>query len=77
MDSSAPQYLRRLDVDRIGDRLMGGPHPVVGGDGLPVAEHLHLVQIGADQDAAADRARVHRVVVTVEADVVIARQPQR
>jgi hypothetical protein len=36
-----------------------------------------LAGVGADVDPAADRGRVDRVVVGVEADVVVARQPGR
>ena len=42
----------------------------------PVAGHPDLVQVGADLDAAADHRRVDRVVVGVQAHVVVARQPQ-
>lgn len=37
---------------------MARPDPVAGRDGLPVAERLHLSQIGTHQYPPADRARV-------------------
>lgn len=50
---------------------MGGPDPVVFTDGLPVAERLHPIEIGTHPHPPADRAGMHRVVVAVQADVVI------
>ena len=47
---------------------------MVGHD-LPVAGHPHPLQAGGDLDAAPDRAGVDRVVVAVQADVVVPRQP--
>ena len=56
---------------------MAGPAAPMVGDQPPVAPDPHPVQVGADLDAAADHRRVDRVVVAVQADVVVARQPQR
>jgi patatin-related protein len=56
---------------------MSGPAALVGGDQLPVTGHPDPVQVATHLDAAADRGRVDRVVVAVQADVMIARQPQR
>jgi hypothetical protein len=47
------------------------------GDGLALAQHPHSGQVGDDLDPPADDPRMHRVVVAVQADVVITRQPQR
>ena len=58
-------------------RLMPGPDPLVVGDGPAVAERPDPVQVGDDLDPAADHGRVDRVVVGVQPDVVVARQPGR
>ena len=71
------QQLRRGDVFGVGDRLVPGPDPLVIGDRPSLTEHPHPGQVGDDLDAPTDDRRVHRVVVAVQADVVITRQPQR
>jgi len=48
----------------------------VGGDRSAVEGGHDMLEVGGDHDATPDRARVHRVVVAVEADVVIPRQAQ-
>jgi hypothetical protein len=57
--------------------LMFGPDPLVVGDDAPIAQHPDPVQVGGDLDPPPDYRRVHRVVVAVQAHVVIARQPLR
>ena len=47
------------------------------GDDPALAVDLDPVQVGDDLDPAADHARVDRVVVGVQADVVVAGQPCR
>jgi hypothetical protein len=47
-----------------GDHRAGAPYP-------------DPVKVGGDLDAPTHRDRVHRVVIAVQADVVIARQPGR
>ena len=56
---------------------MDGPDPLMVGNQFAVAERLHPLQIGAHQHPAPDTGRVHRVVVGIQAHVVIAGQPQR
>ncbi len=53
------------------------PNPVVLGDAVTVTEHVHLIQIGAHEYPAPHCGGVHRVVIAVQTDVVITRQPQR
>src|ERR1700694_1848105 len=59
----------------ISDALMPGPHPLVIGDDLALTEHSDTVEVGDDLDAPADHPGVHRVVVGVQPDVMVARQP--
>ena len=73
----APQQLRGLDMVGIGDRLMLGPDPPVISDQAAVARTPGPGPGRRDLDAATDRSRVHRVVVAVQAHVVITRQPGR
>ena len=61
----------------IADALVPGPGPLVVGDELPAAPGPDPVQARDDLDPAADRGRVDGVVVGVQADVVVAGQPQR
>ncbi len=56
---------------------MSGPDPLVVGNELAVADRPHPGQIGNHLDPAADHTRVHRIIVAVQANVVIARQPTR
>ena len=74
-DSVVTQHIRRLTVLRISDGLMPCPYPFVISDGLAVTEHSHPVQVGNDFDASPDHPRVHRVVIGIQSDVMIARQP--
>jgi hypothetical protein len=64
-------------VPGVADCLVAGPAARMVGDQPPVTECLDSVQVGADLDAAADDCRVDRVVVAVQAHVVVTRQPQR
>ena len=68
---------RRRDVPGIGDRLVPCPDPLVLGDRRALADAADRVQVGDHLDPAADHRGVHRVVVAVDADVVVPRQPQR
>lgn len=74
-DPVVAQHVRCLTVLGVGDGLMPGPHPLVIGDGLAVTEHRDPIEIRDDLDTPADHRRVHRVIVGVQPDVVIARQP--
>src|SRR2546423_14346137 len=56
---------------------MGGPNPLMIGDELALADSPDSIQVGDDLDPPADHTGVDRVVVAIQADVVIARQPQR
>lgn len=56
---------------------MDRPDPLVVGDQLTVAEHMHPLQVGAHQHPMPDHTRVHRVVVGIAAHIVIPGQPQR
>jgi hypothetical protein len=56
---------------------MAGPAAHVLGDLPPITPHPHPLQIGGHLHAAADHRRVDRVVIAVQADVVVTRQPQR
>jgi hypothetical protein len=61
----------------VGKRLMPGPAARMAGDQAPVAPGADTLEIGGHLDAAADHRRVHRVVVGVQAHVVVTGQPQR
>lgn len=61
----------------IADRLVFGPDAVMIGDQGAATSDPDPAQICGDLDAPADRDRMHRVVVAVEAHVMIARQPCR
>jgi hypothetical protein len=64
-------------VPGVADRLVAGPAARMVGDQPPVTERLDSVQVGPDLDPAADDCRVDRVVVAVQARVVVTQQPQR
>ena len=59
----------------VGDGHVAGPDPGVVGDEPPVETHPDPFQVGGDVDHPADRGRVDGVVVGVDADVVVAAQP--
>src|ERR1700741_2633458 len=61
----------------VGDGLMPGPHPLMISDHRAVTVHADPVQIGDHFDAAPDHPGMHRVVIGVQPDVMIARQPCR
>ena len=61
----------------VGDALMPGPAAFVFGDQPAGAEHAHPLEVGDHLDPATDRGRVDGVVVAVQTDVVITRQPHR
>src|SRR5690348_1583458 len=58
-----------------GDALVPGPQPLVIGDGAAVTVGADPVQVGAHLDAVHDRRRMQGVVVAVETDVEVPRQP--
>ena len=60
---------------RVGDGLVLGPDPLVIGDDPAVTQHPHPVQIRHDLDPAADHGRIDGIVVGVQPDVMITRQP--
>ena len=68
------QLQRRLVVHGVGDGLLAGPAPGVGGHDGPGAGHRDRGQVGDDVHGAPDHAGVHRVVVAVHAHVVIPRR---
>src|ERR1700736_3279217 len=74
-DSLVTQHIPCFTMLRIGDGLMPCPHPFVISDGLAVTEDSHPVQVGSDFDTSPDHPRVHRVVIGIQSDVMIARQP--
>ena len=53
------------------------PRPNMISDAPARAPHSHPGQIGGDLDALSDHRRMHRVVVRIESDVVIAGQSGR
>jgi hypothetical protein len=53
------------------------PKPAYGRPPPPLTPHPDPVQVGADQDPAAHRRRVHRIVVAAQPHVMMPRQPQR
>ena len=59
----------------VGDRLPAGPDPGVGGDQAPVECGPDPVQVGGHVDHPADHGRVDGVVAGIDADVVVAAQP--
>src|SRR6476646_4765763 len=59
----------------VGDGLMPGPHPLMISDHRAVTVHADPVQIGDHFDAAPDHPGMHRVVIGVQPDVMIARHP--
>src|SRR3954451_14723002 len=65
-DAGAAQRLGGLEVVGVGERLVPGPHPVMVGDGLPVAEHPDPVQVGDYLYPPSYDGRVNRVVVGVQ-----------
>ena len=52
---------------------MASPAPFMVGHQLSVTERLDPIQIGAYQHPPPDHPRVHRVVIGIQAHVVIAR----
>jgi hypothetical protein len=73
-DPFAAQRPAGRDVLGIRNRLMPRPDPFVIGHDAAVAERPHSVQVGDHLDSTPDHRGVHRVVVAIEADVVIASQ---
>ena len=71
------QQLGRDQVLEVADRLVLGPDPSVVGDRRALAGHPHPLQVGVDLDPSSDHRGVHRVVVGVQPDVVVPRQPGR
>lgn len=69
------QHLGGFLVVGVCDRGAGGPDPLVGGHDLLGAGHRDQHRGGDPVDEPADRPGVHRVVVAVDADVVVARHP--
>ena len=67
----------RVQVRRISDGLLPSPAAGVVSDQPPIAADRDALQVGGQLDAAAHCGRVDRVVVAVQAHVVVARQPQR
>lgn len=72
-----PERSGRIDVSRVGHTLVPRPDARVVGHAPSLAEDLHALETGRDLDPSPDRLRVHRVVVGVQADVVVPSQPQR
>jgi hypothetical protein len=64
-------------VSRVVDGLVPRPAAPVVGDQPPVTPHPHPLQVGGHLHPPADSGRVERVVVAVQAHVVVTRQPQR
>jgi hypothetical protein len=56
---------------------MSRPATGVDSDATALASHLDLAGVGPDVDAAPDRRGVHRVIVGVDADVMIASKAGR
>ena len=69
------QHLRGRDVGGVGDRHAARPDPVVGGDQPSFVADLDPGQVGGDVDEPADHRGVDGVVAAVDADVVVASQP--
>lgn len=76
-DTFVAQRLGRGDVLGGADGLVLGPDPLVVGNDPAVAEHPSPLQVADGLDPAADDGRVDRVVLAVQADVVVPRQPAR
>ena len=66
-----------LDMRRIADRLVFSPDPGMVGDHGAATEDPDAPQVRGHLDASPDRDRMHRVVVSIAAHVVIPRQPAR
>ena len=62
---------------RVMDRLVPSPDTIVVGHQPAVAEHPHPMQVSDDLDTSPDHRRMHRIVVGVQPNVVIPRQPRR
>jgi hypothetical protein len=69
------QLDRGSGVGRIGDALMPRPAAPVAGNLDAVAVHADLLEIRDHRDPTPNHTRVHRVVIGVEPDVMITRQP--
>jgi hypothetical protein len=55
---------------------MPRPDPHMVGDQASLTPRPDPIQVGTDQDSAAHRRGMHRVVVAVQPDIVVPRQPQ-
>nr|AEB33881.1 hypothetical protein [Mycobacterium sp. JS330] len=77
VEAVAAQQLGSIEVPGIADCLVFGPDPGMVGDQGAGTPDPDPVQICGDLDAPPDRAGMHRVVVGIEADVVVTRQPGR
>jgi hypothetical protein len=67
--------LRAFAVQAVGDRDAAGPDPDVVSHEPAVEADLHPVQVSAHIDHPPDRGRLHGVVAGVQADVVVAPEP--
>jgi hypothetical protein len=63
------------DVRGVGDCDVASPDAGVIGNDTPVEAHPHSCEVSCDHDVAADRSGVDRVVVGVDAHVVVAAEP--